>query len=125
MAVIALGGAVGASLRHTITLAVRVTHWHPVLGAVLANLVGSFLLGLLVGALESAKLHPLLRPFLTIGVFGSFTTFSALALDNRALANESGETLAAVHLAVAIVSGLLAFVLGDHLSGSRSSRGEQ
>jgi CrcB protein len=125
MAVIALGGAVGASLRHAISLAVQIAQWHPAFGAALANLVGSFLLGLLVGVLESAKLHPLLRPFLTIGVFGSFTTFSALALDNRALANESGEALAAIHLAVSIVSGLLAFILGDYLAGSRADRGER
>ncbi len=124
LAVIALGGALGASLRHAISAAIRIAHWHPVFGAAFANLLGSFLLGLLVGFLESEKVHPLLRPFLTIGVFGSFTTFSALALDNRVLAAESGETLAAIHLAASIVSGLLAFVLGDALSGTRSNRGE-
>ena len=125
MAVIALGGSIGASLRHAVSLGIRAAQWHPVLGAALSNVLGSFLLGLLVGFLESEKVHPLLRPFLTIGVFGSFTTFSALALDNRILAGESGEALAAFHMAASIVSGLLAFVLGDHLSGSRADRGRR
>jgi len=122
LAAIALGGALGACLRHGVSLAIRGAEWHPIFAAILANVLGSFLLGLLVGFLESEKIHPLLRPFLTIGVFGSFTTFSALALDNRVLAGESGETLAAAHLAASILSGLLAFVLGDNLSGRRSER---
>jgi len=125
MGVIALGGALGASLRHTVSLAIRFAHWHPVFGAAFANLIGSFLLGLLVGLIESRKVHPLVRPFLTIGVFGAFTTFSALALDNRVLAAESGEALAAIHLAASIISGLLAFMLGDLLSGSRTDRGQR
>lgn len=125
MAVIALGGSFGASLRHAISIAIRAAQWHPILGAAFANVLGSFLLGLLVGVLESENVHPLLRPFLTIGVFGSFTTFSALALDNRVLASESGETLASIHMAASIVSGLLAFVLGDRLSGRGLRRGRR
>ena len=116
IAVIALGGSLGAGLRHAVALAMSAADWHPVFATATANVLGSLGLGLLLGFVESDKSHPLLRPFLTIGVFGSFTTFSALALDLRLVAAESGETLAALHLAASILAGLLAFIFGDRLS---------
>ena len=113
MAAIACGGALGACLRFSVSLAVGATELHAAFGAGIANILGSFLLGLWVGHLESGRSHPLLRPFLTIGVFGSFTTFSALALDNRALAAEDGGALAVAHLVGTLVLGLIAFALGN------------
>lgn len=114
--VIALGGALGASLRQAVSLFITSAQWHFVFATAVANLVGSLLLGLFVGYLATGAPHPLLRPFLTIGVFGSFTTFSALAMDNRRLAAESSEITAAIHLGLSIVSGLAAFVLAERLS---------
>ena len=113
MTAIALGGALGACLRFAVSLAVGAAHWPLALAAGIANVAGSFLLGLVVGHLESGRAHPLLHPFLTVGVFGSFTTFSALALDNRALAVASGEGFAIVQLAGTLVLGLVAFALGN------------
>ena len=125
MGVIALGGAIGACLRFAISLMVGTAHLHGALAAGSANIIGSFLLGLIVGHLETGKAHPLLRPFLTVGVFGSFTTFSALALDNRGIAIEAGEVLAAAHLAGSILVGLAAFALGDSISERARQRGRR
>jgi CrcB protein len=116
LAAIAVGGAIGACLRFAVSLVIGTTNLHSALAAGGANVIGSFLLGLIVGHLESGKAHPLLRPFLTVGVFGSFTTFSALALDNRGIAIEAGEVLAAAHLVGSIVLGLAAFALGDSIA---------
>lgn len=117
MAVIALGGAIGSCLRFGVSLGMGAAQLHGALAAGCVNLLGSFLLGLLVGHFESGKAHPLLRPFLSVGVFGSFTTFSALALDNRGIALEAGEAVAAAHLAASVLFGLTAFVLGESSSG--------
>jgi CrcB protein len=125
MAVIAAGGALGAGLRHGLAVSINAAQWHPALATALANLVGSFLLGLLTGHLASTETHRLLRPFLAVGVLGSFTTFSALALDNRLLATESGELMAALQLLASIVSGLAAFILGNHLSVAARRSGHQ
>lgn len=125
MAVIALGGGIGAGLRFAISLAIRATDLHPALAAGTANIIGSFLLGLIVGHLDTGRAHPLLRPFLTVGVFGSFTTFSALALDNRGIAVEAGEVLAAAHLAVSLLLGLAAFTLGDAILERSRARGRR
>ena len=123
LAAIAMGGAIGACLRLAVSLVIGTTHLHSALAAGIANIMGSFLLGLIVGHLESGKAHPLLRPFLTVGVFGSFTTFSALALDNRGIAVEAGEVLAAAHLAGSIVLGLVAFAVGDWVAERGLGRG--
>ena len=116
MAAIAIGGAIGACLRFAVSLVIGATHLHSALATGGANIIGSFLLGLIVGHLESGKAHPLLRPFLTVGVFGSFTTFSALALDNRGIAVEAGAVLASAHLAASIVLWLAALPPGDSIA---------
>lgn len=120
---IAAGGAIGACLRFAVSLLASSAQWHGALGTALANVLGSFLLGLLAGHVESEAAHPLLRPFLTVGVFGSFTTFSALAADNRALAFESGEASALLQLAATLALGLAAFALGTVLDARWRPRG--
>jgi CrcB protein len=122
---IAVGGAIGAGLRFSVALAIAAAGLPGVLGVAIANLSGSFVLGLFVGYLESEAPHPLLRPFLTVGVLGSFTTFSTLALESRGLAGEDGEAIAALFLGGSIALGLAAFVVGDVISvglRERSSR---
>lgn len=121
IAVIMLGGAIGACLRLAATHGIEALHLPGALAAGFANIAGSFLLGLTVGHLDSGKAHPLLRPFLSVGLFGSFTTFSAFAFDNRVLAIEAGEIFAFAQLIASIVFGLAAFALGDVL-GSLEQR---
>jgi CrcB protein len=125
LAVIALGGAFGTTLRHAVSVFITFAHWHFVYATAVANLLGSLLLGLFVGYLVTGAPHPLLRPFLTVGVFGSFTTFSVLAMDNRLLAAESSELTATIHLGLSVASGLTAFVLAERLSARLFRRGQR
>ena len=83
------------------------------------NLVGAFLLGTVVARGASPSAHPLLRPFLVVGVFGSFTTFSALAFDNRLLAAHNGEAVALLHLVGSIAIGIVAFACGAAIARGR------
>ena len=102
---VALGGAVGAVGRFAVVNASfailgRDFPW----GVLIANVVGSFLLGLL-GVLFVLKfdMPPEWRAALLIGCLGAFTTFSAFSLDTllmiegghlaRALANIVGNVL--------------------------------
>jgi CrcB protein len=113
---IAAGGAIGASLRYAVALGIEAADQSTYWATTSANLIGAFLLGLLLSHIDSRAAHPLLRPFLVIGVFGSFTTFSALAFDNRLLASQDGELLGALHMASSIASGLVAFAAGAMLA---------
>jgi CrcB protein len=113
---IAMGGALGASLRYAVLLGTESANQHAAWATAGANLFGALLLGMVVSRVDSPRAHPLIRPFLVVGVFGSFTTFSALAFDNRTLALQHGEFVALLHIAASIFAGLLAFVAGSAIA---------
>lgn len=80
---IAGGGAAGAVLRHFFNNAL--TAWlgggFP-WGIFAANVLGSFIMGVLVSFFAQAWDPPQeIRAFLTVGLLGAFTTFSAFSLD--------------------------------------------
>jgi CrcB protein len=116
---IAIGGALGASLRFAIVLGTQSANLDGAWAAASANLIGSFLLGVIVARAGSPTAHPLLRPFLVVGVFGSFTTFSALVFDNRRLAGHHGELIGLLHLVGSIAIGIVAFGSGAAMARRR------
>ena len=89
--IIALGSAIGGALRHAVNVgAARLlgTGWP--YGTFTVNVVGSFTIGLIVGYFAlKGDASQAWRLFLTTGVLGGFTTFSAFSLD-AALLYERG-----------------------------------
>ena len=108
---IALGGALGAVARHFIS------HWSVVAlgngfpwGTLTVNVVGCFALGVVVEVMALVWLPPAdWRAFLTVGVLGAFTTFSAFALDISIL-HERGEMLQAILYVTVSVAGSIAAI---------------
>ena len=117
---VASGGLIGASLRFAFAILAEDLGFHTAVATAIVNLLGAFLLGALLARFDAPSAHPLFRPFWVIGVFGSFTTFSTLALDNRLLAGGHGEPLALLHLAGSLALGLAAFALGHRLRRVRA-----
>ena len=86
---VAGGSALGGLLRYwamalTARWAGEAFPW----GTLAVNAAGSFLIGLLAGAAFAdgrPLLHPVARQFLTVGVLGGFTTFSAFSLETLTL----------------------------------------
>lgn len=82
LGLVALGGALGTSVRLALTLALG-----DALGVALVpviNVVGAFALGFVIGSLARLPAGPRARAaqmFLGTGVLGGFTTYSALALE--------------------------------------------
>ena len=108
---IALGGALGAVARHFIS------HWSVVAlgngfpwGTLTVNVVGCFALGVVVEVMALVW-SPATdwRAFLTVGVLGAFTTFSAFALDISIL-HERGEMLQAILYVTVSVAGSIAAI---------------
>ncbi len=86
---VALGGALGASLRHACAVAARLVSAAPGLHATLfVNLVGSAAMGLLL-AWIATRPHPEawrdMMLLLGTGLLGGFTTFSAFSMETVAL----------------------------------------
>ena len=104
---IALGGALGSVLRHY-SIAALPGDSFPY-GTLFVNVLGSFLIGLLVelGALKWQV--PLeVRAFLVTGILGGFTTFSAFSLDIFKLIDTHHSPTAAVYVAASVGLSILA-----------------
>ena len=109
---VALGGAIGASARYLSNVGVmRVMGPGFPWATLIVNILGSFLMGVVVVALaeKGGMRH---APLLMTGILGGFTTFSAFSLDTVALW-ERGATLPAMGYVVASVGlSLAAMVAG-------------
>lgn len=106
---VALGGAIGSLARFGLAGAINY-RGHP-WGTVAVNIVGSFALGLVVGAWGFRVDGPR-HIGLAVGLLGGFTTFSTFAMDTIYLW-ENGEIVTAVtSVAISIVVGLAAAVAG-------------
>ena len=106
---VALGGAIGATLRYLAGVAVlRVAGPGFPLGVLGVNIVGSFLMGALVVYLGQRGLTHL-NPLLATGLLGGFTTFSSFSLEAYTLF-ERGQAVLYVALSVGV--SLLALVAG-------------
>ena len=109
---VALGGAIGAVGRYGVNVAA--TRWLGIgfpWGTVIVNIVGSFLMGVLIVWLAN-KGGMRFAPFLMTGVLGGFTTFSAFSLDAITLF-ERGQTLqAGAYVLGSVVTALIAIMAG-------------
>jgi fluoride exporter len=103
--VVFLGGGIGAALRHGSNLAVaRMLGTAFPYGTLLINISGSFIMGLVAAYFAfkgDASQH--WRLFLTTGILGGYTTFSAFSLD-AALLYERGEVGSAALYVIASVA---------------------
>ena len=111
---VALGGAIGASLRHGtgVFLVARLgaASWPWWLIGV--NVFGSFLIGMLWGAMQDGRIAPIWGPFLATGILGGFTTFSAFSLDVIRLAQEGRVEAAGAYVVASVVFSIFAAYLG-------------
>lgn len=109
---VALGGALGACARYlTGVLTVRAFgHGFP-WGTLTVNILGSFLMGVLVVVLARKGGHAY-APLLMTGMLGGFTTFSAFSLDTLTLFERGQTWLAGAYASASVLLSLLAIVLG-------------
>ena len=109
----ALGGASGALTRWAVVLALPRSSGEWPWATLTVNLVGCFLIGVLLAVLElRAPDAERMRTFLGAGVLGGFTTFSAFAVEFADLLRAGVLLLAAAYVAVSVLGGVLAVVAG-------------
>ncbi len=117
---VAVGGAIGASLRHLINLAsLRLVGPNFPWGTMAINIAGSLAMGVFIELLARRfNASNELRLFVATGILGGFTTFSAFSLDFAVLW-ERGALVSALGYALASVIGsILALFLGLWLARS-------
>lgn len=118
--IVALGGAIGASLRHLVNLsALRLAGPNFPWGTMAVNIAGSFAMGVFIELLARRfNASNELRLFIATGVLGGFTTFSAFSLDFAALWERGAAVPALVYAIVSVAGSILTLFLGLWLARS-------
>jgi CrcB protein len=116
---VALGGAIGASLRYLagvgIARVLGVTGFP--LGVLGVNVLGSALMGMLLVLLAQRGLTHL-NPFLMTGVLGGFTTFSAFSLEAFTLWERGAAAQAGLYIVLSVMLSIAALVAAVHITRS-------
>ncbi len=112
-AAFALGGGLGAVLRHWLTRVV--THELP-LSTLIVNVAGCLLLGLWLGYLGDLPTVPEEERRLVFGFCGGFTTFSSFAYQSLQLRRERTVLMAAGNVLLSLGLCWIALWVGLHLS---------
>jgi CrcB protein len=112
--IVFIGGGMGAALRHGINLGVA--RWFGTgfpLATLIINVSGSLMMGLIAGyfAFRGSDLSQHWRLFLTTGILGGYTTFSAFSLDVAVL-YERGEF---IHVVLYIAGSVALSIFGIFL----------
>ena len=112
--IVFLGAGIGGALRHGVNLgAARLLNSGFPFGTLIVNVAGSLAMGLLAGYLAyRTGLNQHLRLFLTTGVLGGFTTFSAFSLDTVLLLERHAYGHAAVYVLASVAVSLIAVFVG-------------
>lgn len=116
---IAVGGALGATVRYGAGLATQAFFGarFPA-GTLLVNIVGCFIIGFLALPVLSGEAMRPARLGLIVGFTGALTTFSAFGFETVQLYQQRGGPAALGNIAANLMLGLGAVVLGVALAGT-------
>jgi CrcB protein len=106
--VVFVGGGLGAALRHVVNVASG--RWLGIgfpFATLFVNMTGSLVMGLLAGYFAlKGEASQTFRLFLTTGILGGYTTFSAFSLDAILLWERNQIGLAALYIAASVATAI-------------------
>lgn len=115
------GGALGAMAREFLMLGVPTLSDGIPMSILVANVVASFLLGLTTSLYQKGTLSQDVNTLVATGIMGGLSTFSSFVYGAYVLMSGStaGMLTALLYLALSIVLGYIAVVLGMRLGNRR------
>ncbi|MEV7095613.1 CrcB family protein [Amycolatopsis sp. NPDC051045] len=118
---IGAGGALGSLARYGLSVALPHARGEFAVATLLTNVLGCLLIGVLMAILTTtARPHPLLRPFLGVGILGGFTTFSTFVTDTLDAATTGRLMPSLAYVTASLVLCLTAVAAG--LTATRAVR---
>lgn len=110
---VALGAAAGAPARYLTDRWARArTRAGTIVGTLVVNVVGSFLLGVVAAASRQPGAADWLLPLVGVGFCGALTTFSTLAFETWVFVEERAWRPFAANLLLSLTLGFLAVTTG-------------
>lgn len=108
------GGFIGAVLRYLVGLALPVGEGAFPAATFAVNLIGSFAIGLITGAVEArpGTLPADMVLFLKTGICGGFTTFSTFSLETFQLFERGAWALGSAYAAASLLCCVVGVLLG-------------
>ena len=112
--IVFLGAGIGGALRHGVNVgAAKLLGYGFPFGTLIVNVLGSFLIGLLAGYFVFRPgIGQHMRLFLTTGILGGFTTFSAFSLDAALLVERHSYGMAAGYVVGSVAASVSALFFG-------------
>ncbi|WP_442806993.1 MULTISPECIES: fluoride efflux transporter CrcB [unclassified Streptomyces] len=109
VAVVALGGALGACARYWASLIWTTPPGGFPWTTLLVNVVGCAVIGVFMAVVSEVRsVHRLVRPFFGTGVLGGFTTFSTYAVDIERLVDAGRARAGVAYLGLTLLAALAA-----------------
>ncbi len=112
---VALGGAIGSVCRYMLS-GLNTVSWPWDTFAV--NLIGSLLIGLLVGMVSKGYISPEMKLLLVTGFCGGFTTFSTFSSESFSMMKTGDILLMALYVGLSVSIGIIAVWFGMNISES-------
>lgn len=109
-----LGAGIGGALRHAVNLAaLKLLGSGFPFGTVAVNIIGCFIMGVAI-AWFALKTDPgqMWRLFLTTGILGGFTTFSAFSLDAALLIERGAYVMASAYILTSLIASVGGLFIG-------------
>ena len=110
-----LGGSLGAPARYLLNIVINNYFQYSFpLGTLIANVLGSFFIGLFAAMLKNSLLlnEVITKYFLMIGFLGSFTTFSSFSLEIINMFNLNNYYYAFSYVFLSLILNIFAVYIG-------------
>jgi CrcB protein len=107
-----IGGGLGAMARYFFTTSLAGKLGNFPIGTMTANILGSFLMGIVVGIIAGRVSFENVRLFAAVGFLGGFTTFSSFSAETLALIQGGQIISAAANILISVAVGLAACLAG-------------
>ena len=107
-----VGGGLGAMARYFVTTNLAGKLGNFPIGTMTVNILGSFLMGVVVGIIAGRASLENVRLLLAAGFLGGFTTFSSFSAETLTLIQGGQIFSAAANILVSVIAGLAACYFG-------------
>lgn len=107
---VGMGGMIGSAFRYLVVHFIK--HGSFPYATITVNIIGSLLIGIIMGIASREVGFANWRMFLATGVCGGFTTFSAFAWENMQLLNQQRYGSFVLYTGISLLAGLAAVTIG-------------